>query len=257
MNALRTSFLVVSLVLTACGPADAFVEGEDAQGANLSEELVAGGRFETFVGKDGQFYFHLLAGNGQRVLASEGYVTEAGASAGVESVKTNGTNPARYLEREAADGSHYFLVTAANGQVIARSQMYSTASNATRGEAAVQRVVATITGTSVAAQGATRFEVFKGLDNKYYFHLKADNGEVVLQSQGYSARTGANNGVASVKTNGGIAARYEVRAAADGQSYFVLKAANGATIGLSELYVSQANAQRGVQTVMGLLATVK
>jgi uncharacterized protein YegP (UPF0339 family) len=258
MNALRTSLLMIAVTLTACGPADAFVDGENDTTVGAESELAATtGRFEAFQGKDGQYYFHLLAGNGEKVLASQGYASAAGAQNGIDSVKTNGASATRYLQREASDGSRYFVLTAANGAIIGVSEMYATSTNADRGAATVQRVVANIVSSTIAAQTATRFETFKGLDNKYYFHLKANNGQIVLQSQAYTTKASATNGVASVQSNGAIVSRFEVRAAADGQFYFVLKAVNGAVIGRGEMYVSKSNAERGVATVVGLLAEVK
>ena len=48
-----------------------------------------------------------------------------------------------------------------------------------------------------------KFEIFKSKKNgKFYFNLKADNGQVVLISQGYANTAGAKNGIASVHTNG-------------------------------------------------------
>lgn len=261
MNALRTSLLtlVATFALTACGPADAFVaaDGEEATIDAESELAATIGKFETFEGKDGRHYFHLLAGNGQKVLASQGYSSLAAAVSGIESVRTNAVSSQRYLQREASDGSKYFVVTAANGAIIGVSEMYASAANATRGATAVQAVVKNIVSSGAALIGDTRFETFKGLDGKYYFHLKAKNGEIVLQSQGYTTKTSATNGIASVKTNGAVVARYEVRAAADGNSYFVLKATNGAVIGRSEMYVSKSGAESGIQAVVRLVGESK
>lgn len=258
MNALRTSLLMLTLSLTACGPSEASIEELDGELMDAESELAATtGKFETFTGKDGQFYFHLLAGNGEKILASQGYASLASAVSGIESVRANAVNPMRILQREAVDGSRYFVVTAANGAIVGVSEMYSSSTAANRGAATVQRVVTNIVSSGAAVQGDTRFETFRGLDGKYYFHLKANNGQIVLQSQGYTTKTSATNGVASVKTNGAIATRFEVRAAADGQFYFVLKAGNGAIIGRGELYATKANAERGVQTVQTLLASSK
>ncbi len=259
MTALRTSLLTLALTFTACGPADAFIEGQDeVETMDAESELAAtSGKFETFVGKDGQHYFHLLAGNGEKILASQGYSTAAAARAGVESVATNATSAQRYLQREASDGTRYFVLTAVNGQIIGMSEMYATAANSARGALAVQNVVKNIVSSGAALTGDTKFETFKGLDGKYYFHLKANNGQIVLQSQGYTTKASATNGVASVRTNGINRGRFEVRAAADGQSYFVLKASNGAVIGRSELYVTNASAQNGIAVVMGLVTESK
>lgn len=256
-NALRLSILMLALSLTACGPADANVDGFEGETEGVSAELAATSRFETFKGNDGEFYFHLVAGNGEKVLQSQGYASLASAKAGIDSVKTNGLADTRYLVREAVDGSHYFVLTATNGRIIGLSEMYASKANAERGVATVQAVLKVVTATSPAAAGDTRFETFKGLDNRYYFHLKANNGQIVLQSQSYASKSGATSGINSVRSNGANVARFEVREARDGNFYFVLKATNGQIIGLSEMYESKANAERGVQTVFGLLADVK
>lgn len=257
MNALRTSLLMLALSLTACGPADAYLDAEGEVMDTETEQALTAGRFETFEGRDGQFYFHLLAGNGEKILASEGYTTLSSAKAGIDTVKKNGVNAARFLQREANDGRGYFVLVGGNGAIIGVSQMYATAAGAARGAAAVQQVLATVAAATPASIIDTRFETFRGLDRKYYFHLKAKNGAIVLQSQGYTTRTSATNGIASVKSNGANATRYEVREARDGKFYFVLKAGNGAVVGVSEMYASKSNAEQGTAAVMGLLVEAK
>ncbi|MEW5743430.1 MAG: DUF1508 domain-containing protein [Myxococcota bacterium] len=257
MNFRLFSLAFAVLFVSACGVDDASLGGEEFAEETLSNDelaLINNGRFETFQGQDGQYYFHLLAGNGQCVLRSEGYASYSSSQNGVTSVQNNGVNEGRYLLREAADGSWYFLLTATNGQIIGISQMYSTESNAKAGITAVINVVKNTNLKGPAAQGAIRFEVFKGMDARYYFHLKAANGEVVLQSQGYASRSSANSGVTSVKTNGLNPGRYEVREAKDGKKYFVLKASNGRVIGISEMYETAQGAQGGIASVLGAIS---
>jgi uncharacterized protein YegP (UPF0339 family) len=254
MNFLRlTAALTAALVLAACGiDQNELSAGGDDELSDTQDALVNKGRFETFTGKDSKTYFHLLAGNGEKVLQSQGYATAAAAADGIASVKANGVDAARYLNRETSDGAAYFVLTAKNGAIIGMSETYASASNATRAITSVVNVIKTTVEEAPAAPTA-RFETFKGLSGKYYFHARAGNGEIVLQSQPYTTHASAKNGVASVQTNGSIAARYEVRAAADGQYYFVLRAANGAVVGRGELYVSKSNAERGVATCVELL----
>lgn len=40
-----------------------------------------------------------------------------------------------------------------------------------------------------------KFEVFEGVDAKIYFRLRADNGEIVASSEGYSSRQHAKRGI--------------------------------------------------------------
>lgn len=46
-----------------------------------------------------------------------------------------------------------------------------------------------------------KFTIFTGKDSQFYWNLKADNGEVICQSQGYTTRQSAENGIESVRSN--------------------------------------------------------
>ena len=47
------------------------------------------GKFELYEDKAGEYRFRLKAGNGEIILASEGYTQKASAENGIASVKTN------------------------------------------------------------------------------------------------------------------------------------------------------------------------
>lgn len=81
-------------------------------------------KFEVKTGKDGQFYFNLTAKNGQVILSSEGYTTKAACENGIESVKTNSQIDERFDRKTAKDGQDYFVLKAANSQIIGKSEMY-------------------------------------------------------------------------------------------------------------------------------------
>lgn len=94
-----------------------------------------------------------------------------------------------------------------------------------------------------------KFQIFKGNDNQYYFRLRARNGEIILGSEGYVAKTGCKNGVATVKENAPDDENYDRRTATNNQYYFVLKAANGEIIGTSELYTTREARENGIEAV--------
>ena len=73
-----------------------------------------------------QFMFNLRAGNNEIILTSETYVSESGAENGIESVRTNSPIDDRYDRRTSSGGDPYFVLKAANGEIIGRSEMYST-----------------------------------------------------------------------------------------------------------------------------------
>lgn len=47
------------------------------------------GKIEIFKGQNGQYYFRVVAENGQTVASSEGYVSKQGCEDGIKSVKEN------------------------------------------------------------------------------------------------------------------------------------------------------------------------
>ena len=86
------------------------------------------GKFECYKDKAGEFRFRLKAGNGETILASEGYSAKSGCTNGIESVRKNAVNPDRFEAKTTSSGKHRFNLKAANGQVIGTSQNYTTAS---------------------------------------------------------------------------------------------------------------------------------
>lgn len=86
------------------------------------------GKFECYKDKAGEFRFRLKAGNGETILASEGYSSKSGCTNGIESVKKNSANPDRFVKKETDSGKFRFNLTASNGQVIGTSESYSSES---------------------------------------------------------------------------------------------------------------------------------
>jgi len=94
-----------------------------------------------------------------------------------------------------------------------------------------------------------KFEIFKGQDDQFYFRLRAKNDEIILQSEGYEAKGGCQNGIESVKTNAPVDERYKRSISSNDKWYFALKAANLETIGMSEMYESEQNRENGIESV--------
>ena len=109
------------------------------------------GKFELKRSKNDKYFFNLLASNGQVILSSEMYEAKASAVNGIESVKKNAGDAARYSRETGKDGSPYFTLKATNGQVIGQSQMY--ASEATR-DAGIESVKTNAPSATVDDQTA-------------------------------------------------------------------------------------------------------
>ncbi|MDX1599955.1 MAG: YegP family protein [Anaerolineales bacterium] len=87
----------------------------------------------------GQFRFNLLAANGQVILSSENYTSKSAAKNGIESVKKNAPSDERYERRTSKAGDPYFVLKAANQQVIGTSEMYSSKSAMEQGIESVKK----------------------------------------------------------------------------------------------------------------------
>jgi len=83
------------------------------------------GTFDLKISQSGKFMFNLKAGNGQIILTSELYESKSAAENGIESVKSCAADDGRYERKTSKTDEPYFALKAANGQVIGRSEMYS------------------------------------------------------------------------------------------------------------------------------------
>ncbi|MFT4614160.1 MAG: hypothetical protein ACI9NT_001304 [Bacteroidia bacterium] len=88
------------------------------------KDIIMAGCFELKLAKNGEFYFNLLAGNGQNILKSEMYGSKSAAENGIASVQTNSGEDGQYECKESTSGKPYFVLKAKNHQIIGQSQMY-------------------------------------------------------------------------------------------------------------------------------------
>ncbi len=97
------------------------------------------GKFEIYEDKAGEYRFRLKAGNGEIILASEGYKQKASCENGIASVKKNAPEDARYERKETKSGKPMFNLKATNGQVIGTSESYSSESARDNGIESVKK----------------------------------------------------------------------------------------------------------------------
>ena len=91
------------------------------------------------------------------------------------------------------------------------------------------------------------FQIFQS-SGQYWYHLRADNGEIVQSSEGYTTKASCQNGIRSVQANC-QPQRFESFFNA-GQYGFNHVAANGEIIGRSEKYTTAQARDHGIQVVL-------
>ena len=95
-----------------------------------------------------------------------------------------------------------------------------------------------------------KFEVYQsGKKNEFRFRLKADNGQTILSSEGYSSRAACLNGIASVKKNAKDPKRITKSLTPGKMFRFAVTAANQEIIGISQNYKSESGRNNGVDSV--------
>lgn len=147
----------------------------------------------------GRHNLHLRAANHETIATTQVYSTKASAKRAITScvnavtsyldkVESN-TTGARMDVFEGVSGWHFNL-HAGNGQIVLSSQKYESRAGAWNGAFAVQ--------DAAALEGS--FEIKTSTDNRFYFTLTAQNGQIVGVSQLYTAKSSAQAGIDSVKS---------------------------------------------------------
>ncbi|MBL1221223.1 YegP family protein [Chryseobacterium sp. L7] len=97
----------------------------------------------------------------------------------------------KFIISKRTNDDFQFNLKAGNGQVILTSQGYSSKSSCENG----------IESVRINSQDESKFEKNTAKDNRWYFNLKAGNGQIIGSSQMYESENGMDNGIESVKNN--------------------------------------------------------
>ena len=99
-----------------------------------------------------------------------------------------------------------FNLVADNGQVVSTSQVYTSKATCLKGIKSVQASaplapVEDQTAKGFEARECPKFEIYNDKAGKFRFRLRAGNGEIIVDSQGYKAKSSCLNGIDSVRVN--------------------------------------------------------
>ena len=96
-------------------------------------------KFDLKRGINEQYMFNLKAANGEVILTSELYNEKPGAVHGIESVKVYAIEDGHFERKRAKSGEPFFVLKASNGEIIGKSEMYSSSWAMERGIRSVKR----------------------------------------------------------------------------------------------------------------------
>ena len=110
----------------------------------------------------------------------------------------------KFIIRKTATG-FVFDLRAANGEVVAVSEVYGTAAACEKGirgiiKCAPTAPVADLTEETTLPSNP-RYEIFSDKSGGFRFRLRARNGKIIASSQSYSSHSACISGVDSVRRN--------------------------------------------------------
>ena len=110
----------------------------------------------------------------------------------------------KFIFKQTATGFKFDL-KATNGEVIATSEVYSSEAACRNGiESVKKNCIGEIEDQTVEGFETVKhpkFEMYVDKAGEYRFRLKARNGEVIVVGEGYKAKAGCMNGIASIGKN--------------------------------------------------------
>ncbi len=96
-----------------------------------------------------------------------------------------------FIMSVAKNGEFKFVLKAGNGQVILASELYTT-------KAACKNGIESVMKNALLDE---RFDRLTAKNGKFYFNLKASNGQIIGTSEMYESVASRDNGIESVKKN--------------------------------------------------------
>lgn len=102
---------------------------------------------------------------------------------------------AKFRIYKTTNGEYYFNLLASNNEVIITSESYTSKASCRNGVDAVK--------TNSINDNA--FQRITAKNGKFYFHLKATNGQVLATSKQYTTETARDTSIYAVKTSASTA----------------------------------------------------
>ena len=110
-----------------------------------------------------------------------------------------------YVIKRTSNDGFVFNLVANNKEIVGTSQTYKSKAAAKIGIESVRKnaevEIEDQTLKDYEEKKNPKWEIYLDKADEYRFRLKAPNGEIILASQGYTAKSSAKNGIDSIRRN--------------------------------------------------------
>lgn len=107
--------------------------------------------------------------------------------------------------------------------------------------------------SSASAPG--KVDLYQSTDSQWRFRVVAGNGRILISSESYVSKQGAENGIASVLENGVDPAQYQLNQTETGKYNLRLRAGNYEVIGFTQAYSTKSSATRAIGSCVRAITT--
>ncbi|MBR6072622.1 MAG: DUF1508 domain-containing protein [Acholeplasmatales bacterium] len=231
--------------------------------AEASKGRSYNGKYEVYQTGD-QWQYHLKASNGEILFVSETYTTRDGVLKAIDAVKRNLENGDVRIFADK-HGNYKFKLVSRNYRVLAISANYSTEKGATRASEsfksfAVKADIVDIEYEDVDLKTATPINVnlkdtknggkfiVEVFDGEYSWDLKASNGQILAQAEGYTSKAGCMNSIESFK-KAVVEGSFKCVKDKNGNFQYKLYTSSGRVCAVGEAYSSKTSAESAAQSV--------
>ncbi|MDE7263531.1 MAG: DUF1508 domain-containing protein, partial [Anaeroplasmataceae bacterium] len=244
-------------------------EPKKASTPKTTEETAKGrtytGKFEVYPSGDG-YQYRLKASNGEILVVSEVYTTKDSAMKAIDAVKRNVEIGEIRIFKDKR-GMYKFKLTSKNYRVLALGSSYSTEKSAVRSSESFKKfalkanvveietpanqdniVEAYLDISKVEEKPGGKYVIEK-FDGEFSWDLKASNGQILCQAEGYTSKSGAMSSIESFKKNVETGS-FKILKDKNGNFHYNLYTASGRLATIGESYNSKQVAESAALSVV-------
>jgi len=226
------------------------------------------GKYEVYEIGDG-FQYHLKASNGEILFVSEVYTSREGVSKAIDALKRNIETGELRITKDKKERFKFKLISK-NYRVLAISSSYPQESGAVRASESFKKFAVKADIVDIDYQDADlktatpikinkdedkdggKFEIEK-YDGEYSWDLKASNGQILCQADGYTSKAGVLNSIESFKKNA-VEGTFKAVKDKNGQYCYKLYTPAGRVCAVGESYTTKGSAESAANSVVSFIA---
>lgn len=231
-----------------------------------TESVKPSGKWTVEIKSADEFMAKLYASNGEEMLTSEIYTTEEGARNGIATLVKNITETGEFLIYEDKRKNYYYKLKNKNNRLLCVGEIYKTKDQCLKAVESVKRIVLNaaieeelvkgdeylpyvpekLDKNAIKTVGKWKIELTD--DKKYSAKLYANNGQLMLATEGFASKDTAVDAIESVKKNS-FDGNFIIDRDKFGRFYYKLRNAKKTVLCIGESYDAVDGCKNAIESV--------